>query len=111
MERVVDLLIEAQPDAIQLSPGQAPVLQGRHVAADPRSCFAPTSPTFTGAREQRASTSFPSCSSDRWRRAVLLDAACVVVNLLSLPGTVSSITSAFEMCLRFAPPATPSACR
>lgn len=83
MQRVIETLVDAGPDAIQLSPGQAPLLQGIPGPGKPALVLrtdvanvygsAPVEPLFSelveGAVEQ----------------ALVLDAACVVVNLLLLP--------------------------
>ena len=57
MERAIATLVEAAPDAIQLSPGQAPLLQRIPGPRSRRSSCAPTSRTCTGARASAASTS------------------------------------------------------
>jgi DhnA family fructose-bisphosphate aldolase class Ia len=80
----VRTLVEAAPDAIQLSPGQAPLLQRLP---------GPTKPALV-LRTDVANVYGPSPPPALWSelvedavaRAVRLDAACVVVNLLSLPG-------------------------
>ena len=82
--QAVRTLVDAGPDAIQLSPGEAPLLQR---VADPRkpalvlrtdiaNVYGPTPPR----------TLWSELVEDAGGRAVRLDAACVVVNLLSLPG-------------------------
>jgi DhnA family fructose-bisphosphate aldolase class Ia len=83
VEAAIATLVDAAPDAIQLSPGQAPLLQrlpGRKPAlvlrTDVANVYGPEparhlySELVAGAVEQ----------------ALRLDAACVVVNLLLLPG-------------------------
>ena len=84
LELAVRTLVRAAPDAIQLSPGEAPLLQRM---AGPRK------PALV-LRTDVANVYGPSPPSMLWSelvedavgRAVRLDAACVVVNLLSLPG-------------------------
>jgi fructose-bisphosphate aldolase, class I len=76
--------VEAGPDAIQLSPGQAPLLQG---------IPGPSKPALV-LRTDVANVYGPQPSDVLWSQlvedavgsALRLDAACVVVNLLSLPG-------------------------
>lgn len=83
MEDVVATLVAAGPDAIQLSPGQAPLLQGLPgpkpalvLRSDVANVYGPTLPRqlFSELVERAA------------ERAVVLDAACICVNLLALPG-------------------------
>ena len=77
-------LVEAAPDAIQLSPGQAPLLQRLPGPAKPAlvlrtdvaNVYGPSPPPVL----------WSELVEDAVARAVRLDAACVVVNLLSLPG-------------------------
>jgi class I fructose-bisphosphate aldolase len=80
----VAVLVDAGPDAIQLSPGQAHHLQDFHGPAKPAlvmrtdvaNVYAPELPR----------TLFSEVVDDAVGRALRLDAACVVVNLLLLPG-------------------------
>lgn len=84
LERAVRTLVDAGPDAIQLSPGEAPLLQrvaGPRKAAlvlrtDVANVYGPSPPR----------TLWSELVEDAVGRALRLDAACVVVNLLSLPG-------------------------
>jgi fructose-bisphosphate aldolase, class I len=84
MEDVVDTLVAAGPDAIQLTVGQAPLLQskpGREKPAlvlrvDVANIYGPTPP----------SEPFSSVVDDAVGHAVRLDAACICVNLLDIPG-------------------------
>ena len=85
MERAVATLVEAAPDAIQLSPGQARLLQRSPAATSPRSSCAPTSPTSTAA-EAPARVPVQRVIANAVEQPSRLDAACVVVNLLLLPG-------------------------
>ena len=83
IEATVRTLVRAAPDAIQLSPGQAPVLQelpGRTHALVMRMDVG----NFYGP--DRPDRLFSAIIDAAFERAVRLDAACVVVNLLSLPG-------------------------
>jgi fructose-bisphosphate aldolase, class I len=81
---VVATLVDAGPDAIQLSPGQARHLQDRPgprkpalvLRTDVANVYAPELPR----------TTFSELVDDAVGAAVRMDAACVVVNLLLLPG-------------------------
>jgi fructose-bisphosphate aldolase, class I len=80
----VDVLVAAGPDAIQLSAGQAPRLQERPgrerpalvLRADVANVYGPTP----------AAAPFSLLAGDPVADAVRLDAACLCVNLLDVPG-------------------------
>jgi len=84
MEAAIDTLVDAAPDAIQLAVGQADLLQ-RHPGRD--------KPALV-LRTDTANIYGPQVPDDTWTvmiddpvgHAVRLDAACVVVNLLDIPG-------------------------
>jgi class I fructose-bisphosphate aldolase len=83
MEQTVATLVEAAPDAIQLSPGQAPLLQNRPgpkpalvLRTDVANVYGPTHPGHL----------FSELVERAVEQALVLDAACVVVNILQLPG-------------------------
>jgi class I fructose-bisphosphate aldolase len=81
----LDVLIEAAPDAIQLSPGSAPLLQRRRgpkpalvLRTDVANVYGPTvAPDIAY---------FSELVPDAVDQALRLDAACVVVNLLWIEG-------------------------
>jgi DhnA family fructose-bisphosphate aldolase class Ia len=77
-------LVAAGPDAIQLAPGTAPLLQTMRVSPRPALVMR------TDVANVYGSSPPPELYSElvpqAVDRAVRLDAACVVVNLLSLPG-------------------------
>ena len=76
-------LVDAGPDAIQPSPARLRCSRSWPVLTSPRSCCAPTSRTCTARASEHA---LERAIEDAAARALRLDAACVVVNLLSLPG-------------------------
>ncbi len=84
MEAAIDTLVDAAPDAIQLAPGQADLLQ-RHPGRD--------KPALV-LRTDTANIYAPEMPEEAWvvmvedpvGHAIRLDAACVVVNLLDIPG-------------------------
>jgi len=84
MRAAIDTLAAAQPDAIQLALGQAPLLQsrpGREKSAlvlrvDVANVYGPAPPPDP----------FSALVDDPLGHAVRLDAACVCVNLLDVPG-------------------------
>jgi DhnA family fructose-bisphosphate aldolase class Ia len=82
LEVAVDVLVEAAPDAIQLSPGAARILQSRPgpkpalvLRTDVANVYGPTLPRHV----------FSELIEDSVEQALRLDGACVVVNLLLLP--------------------------
>lgn len=83
MHKVVETLVAANPDAIQLSIGQAPILQsipGKHKPAlvlrtDIANVYGKKLPDYLYSR----------MIADPVEQALRLDAACVVVNLFNLP--------------------------
>jgi fructose-bisphosphate aldolase, class I len=83
MRRVVTTIVEANPDAVQLSPGLASILQsitGKNrpslvLRTDVANVYGTTLPRFL----------FSRLVEDAVEQAIRLDAACVVVNLLLLP--------------------------
>ena len=81
----LDVLVEAAPDAIQLSPGSAPLLQGRPgpkpalvLRTDVANVYGPTVNAEAGY--------FSELVPEAVEQALRLDAACVVVNLLWIDG-------------------------
>jgi class I fructose-bisphosphate aldolase len=85
MERAVETLVEAGPDAIQLSPGQAPLLQRRR-GPKPALVLRTDVANVYGREGVGREYLFSELIEDAVGKAVALDAACVVVNLLLLPG-------------------------
>jgi fructose-bisphosphate aldolase, class I len=84
MSDVIETLVEAGPDAIQLTPGQAPLLQSRPGKAKPALVMrADVANVYGNPLDSHLfSVAFP----DAIEQAVRLDAAAVCVNLLQLPG-------------------------
>ena len=81
----LDVLVDAAPDAIQLSPGSAPLLQERPgpkpalvLRTDVANVYGPTVDAEAGY--------FSELVPEAVERALRLDAACVVVNLLWIDG-------------------------
>jgi fructose-bisphosphate aldolase, class I len=82
MERTIATLVAAAPDAIQLSPGQAPLLQ-RLPGPKPALALRVDIANVYGPEQPRHL--FSEVVAGAVEQAVRLDAACVVVNLLELP--------------------------
>src|SRR5215471_11022868 len=83
MERTVATLVEAAPDAIQLSPGQAPLLQSR---PGPKPALVLRTDVANVYGPKHPGRLFSELVASALEQALVLDAACVVVNLLEIPG-------------------------
>jgi class I fructose-bisphosphate aldolase len=84
MEATVSALVEAGPDAIQLSLGQAPLLQSVPGREKPALVLRVDVANVYG--EEPAAPAFSHVIDDAIGHAVRLDAACVCVNLFEIPG-------------------------
>jgi len=84
MQATVAALVEAAPDAIQLSLGQAPLLQDVPGKAKPALVLRVDVANVYG--EEPAAPSFSHVIDDAIGHAVRLDAACVCVNLFEIAG-------------------------
>lgn len=85
MTTTVGSLVEAGPDAIQLTVGQAPLLQSRPGRDKPALVLRCDTANVYGDRAPDAA--FSLLIEDPLGHAVRLDAACVVVNLIDVPGS------------------------
>jgi DhnA family fructose-bisphosphate aldolase class Ia len=94
LEKAVRTLVDAGPDAIQLSPGEAPLLQRVAGPRKPALVLRTDVANVYGASPPRLLWS--ELVEDAVGRALRLDAACVVVNLLSLPGE----PELYQQCVR-----------
>jgi class I fructose-bisphosphate aldolase len=83
MATTVGTLVDAGPDAIQLTVGQAPLLQSRPGRDKPALVLRCDTANVYGDRAPDAA--FSLLIEDALDHAVRLDAACVVVNLIDVP--------------------------
>jgi len=83
MEATIATLVDAGPDAIQLSSGQAPLLQRVPGPSKPALVLRTDVANVYGPEVRQRQ--FSELVAGAVERAVQLDAACVVVNLLLLP--------------------------
>jgi DhnA family fructose-bisphosphate aldolase class Ia len=83
MPAAVKKLAEAAPDAIQLTPGMAPILQSLPGKARPALVLRTDIANVYG--KELPQVLYSKMIADPVGQAVRLDAACVVVNLLQLP--------------------------
>jgi len=84
ISRAVATLVEAGPDAIQLTTGQARHLQGIPGRSKPSLVLRVDVANVYG--KELPSVRFSSMIEDAMLQAVRLDAACVCVNLFQIPG-------------------------
>lgn len=83
MRRAVSVIVQAAPDAVQLSLGQAPLLQSIPGKHKPALVLRTDIANIYGRTLARHL--FSQLIEDPVEQALRLDAACVVVNLLQLP--------------------------
>ncbi len=83
MRRAVDTVVAAGPDAVQLTPGQAPLLQAVPGKDKPALVLRVDVANVYGTRLPR--TLFCELTDEPVETALRLDAAAIVVNLLLLP--------------------------
>ncbi|XWX04064.1 hypothetical protein VZO05_00650 [Aggregatilineales bacterium SYSU G02658] len=83
MPRVIDTLVDADPDAIQLSVGQAPILQ--RIAGKRKPALVLRTDIANLYGKQLPRTLYSRMIHEPLEQALRLDAACVVANLFMLP--------------------------
>ena len=96
MELAVATLVDAGPDAIQLSPGKASLLQRVRGPRKPALVLRTDVANVYGREGTEREQLFSHLVDDAVEKAVLLDAACVVVNLLLVPGRVDILQDCVE---------------
>jgi class I fructose-bisphosphate aldolase len=84
MQKAVDIIIEANPDAIQLTPGQLKYLQRTPGKTKPALVLRTDVANVYG--NELPSTAFSKMIDRPILQAVRADAACVCINLFSIPG-------------------------
>ena len=111
MPRVIDILVEAQPDAIQMTYGQADLLQSRHEHEKPALVLRLDMGNPYNATRHRVMWAELQNTADPVLPAVQMDAACVVVNLFMLPDEpelfrqcIQNIARVREDCTRYGMP-------
>ena len=109
LERSIRTLVEAGPDAIQLTIGQAPLLQAIPGRQKPSLVLRTDVANVYGRDLPR--TLFSRMIGNAVEQALRLDATCVVVNLFQIPGQpevtdqcIQNITRLKADCERFAMP-------
>ena len=84
MHAAIRTVAEANPDAIQLPPGTAPILQG--IPGRDRPALVLRTDIANVYGNPLPTHLFSEVIADPVEQGLMLDAACVVVNLLMLPG-------------------------
>ncbi len=103
LERAVQVLVEAAPDAIQLTIGQAPLLQSLPGKEKPALVLRTDVANVYGRALPRAL--FSKMIEGPIEQALRLDAACVVVNLFQIPGEPEVTAQCVDNILRIKPEA------
>lgn len=101
MRRVIATIVEANPDAVQLSPGLAPLLQTMPGKGKPSLVLRTDVANVYGKSLPRYL--FSRLVEDAVEQALMLDAACVVVNLLLLPDQPELHAQCIENICRLKP--------
>jgi class I fructose-bisphosphate aldolase len=101
MRRVIATIVEANPDAVQLSPGMAPLLQSIPGKGKPSLVLRTDVANVYGKSLPRYL--FSRLVEGAVEQALLLDAACVVVNLLLLPDQPELHAQCIENICRLKP--------
>lgn len=111
MSQVIDTLVAARPDAIQMAYGQADLLQARTDHDKPALVMRLDMGNPYNARRHRVMWAELQYAADPALPAVEMDAACVVVNLFMLPDEpdlfrqcVQNIARVRDGCTRYGMP-------
>jgi DhnA family fructose-bisphosphate aldolase class Ia len=84
IRQAIATIVQAAPDAVQLPPGTAPILQG--LPANPKPALVLRTDVANVYGTELPRTLMSELIEEPVEQAIRLDAACVVVNLLLLPG-------------------------
>ena len=103
MGKVVATLVDAGPDAIQLTVGQARHLQS--VPGKQKPALVLRTDTANVYGKELPSTAFSLMIEETMLQAVRLDAACVCVNLFQIPGAPDVTARCVENILKLKPQA------
>lgn len=109
MQRVITTIVSANPDAVQLSPGLAPILQSIPGKAKPSLVLRTDVANVYG--KSLPGYLYSRLIENAVEQALVLDAACVVVNLFLLPNQpglhaqcIENICRLKPQCSRYAMP-------
>ena len=103
MRQVVATLVDAGPDAIQLTVGQARHLQS--IPGKQKPALVLRTDTANVYGQELPATAFSLMIEETMLQAVRLDAACVCVNLFQIPGAPDVTAQCIENILKLKPQA------
>lgn len=101
VQKAVDVLVDAAPDAIQLTVGQAQYLQSIPGREKPSLVLRTDVANVYG--KELPATVFSRMIENPVEQAVRLDAVCVVVNLFSIPGAPEVTDQCIQNILKLKP--------
>ena len=101
LEKAVKVIVEANPDAVQLTTGQAKYLQSIPGKQKPALVLRTDVANVYGS--SLLSTSFSLMLEDCVEQAVRLDAACMCVNLFQIPGAPEVTKECIQNILKLKP--------
>jgi class I fructose-bisphosphate aldolase len=101
IQKAIDIVVEANPDAIQLTLGQAPYLQVKKGKQKPALVLRTDTANVYG--KKLFPKSFSLMIANPAEQAVRLDAACVCVNLFSIPGAPEVTEECIKNILQLLP--------
>lgn len=101
VQKAINVLVDAAPDAIQLSIGQAPYLQSIPGRQKPSLVLRTDVANVYGRELPR--TLFSRMIDCPVQQAIRLDAACVVVNLFNIPGEPEVTDQCIQNILKLKP--------
>lgn len=101
MKKSIETIVKANPDAIQLSTGQAPILQSIPGKAKPALVLRTDVANVYG--KKLLNPSFSMILEDCVEQAVRLDAACMCVNLFQIPGAAEVTKECIANILKLKP--------
>lgn len=101
IQMAIDIVVDANPDAIQLTAGQAPYLQSKKGKQKPALVLRTDTANVYG--KKLFPKSFSLMITNPAEQAVRLDAACVCVNLFSIPGAPEVTEECIKNILQLLP--------
>jgi class I fructose-bisphosphate aldolase len=101
IERAIAMLVEASPDAIQLTVGQAPILQA--IPKRPKPALVLRTDVANVYGKELPRKLFSRMIEVPVEQGLRLDAACVVVNLFAIPSEPEVADQCIENILRIKP--------
>jgi fructose-bisphosphate aldolase, class I len=101
IQRAIDIVVDANPDAIQLTVGQAKYLQEKKGKQKPALVLRTDTANVYG--KKLFPKSFSLMIADTIEQAVRLDAVCICVNLFRIPGAPEATEACIKNIIRLLP--------